>query len=233
MSKDVCPFLKKEGEEKYICEVLNTEVNPYINPCLHGYENCPFYQAKSSRIPEEIEEVREEEERRGEEEIEISEERVVEEHPTPERIIYPKPEITLKAEERLLLEDKVKDLTDEIMKLEGLWETYAREAERIISIWQNMKREYERRKMSLKEELKEWQNMLNELEIRLNLGMIEEEVYHHTREKIESEIRKIQEEIAKIEEIVSSIDESLSEHYRRVGQRMLKMDRERIKKTFS
>lgn len=48
MSKVYCPLLTRVGK-KYVCTVINREVNPLIMPCFTSWTECPIYKSSEEQ----------------------------------------------------------------------------------------------------------------------------------------------------------------------------------------
>ncbi len=211
----VCPHLRKKSEEEYICTRIDTTVNPFLAPCLSNYEECPFYRKEEAR--ERAVQVRKEVPGR-EEKREVA---------RAESIVG-----TIEAEARLLergINEEVRKIEGEVASLNKLWDAYEEAARKIIEAWQTYKRALERRLASLNKEYESYEIILNEMEMRRELGMIDEATYQKSMAEVQAVIDKLKENIEQIENVINHVDELLNIHYKRIKPSIIKVPPSKIK----
>lgn len=203
----VCPHLRKRSEEEYICTRIGTTVNPFLAPCLSNYEECPFY--KREEAPPSRREVALEEEEKKEEAV-------------------AKPEAPAIRRE-LSIEDRIEEFENEAHNLEKLWSAYEEAAKRVVDAWQNYRRELERRLASLNKEYEGYETILNEMETRKALGMIDEATYQRTMAELQAIVEKLKSNIERLEGVINHVDDLLVIHYKRIRPSVLKIPPSKIK----
>ncbi|RLF16819.1 MAG: hypothetical protein DRJ66_02415 [Thermoprotei archaeon] len=204
-----CPYLRKRSDKEFVCIAMNTVVNPFLAPCLSNYEECPMFIRAETR--------REKEEKR--------EERVEKEEVRREEAVI---EILERG-----LEDRIRELEEAIRSLNDLWRAYSDAAKKVIRGWNSYKRVLERRLSSLDRELKGFELTLNELEVRKELGMIDDTVYQKTFNEIQLAIEKTRTEAEKIQGAIKHIEELLEEHIKRIGPLLVEITPESIKESLT
>lgn len=201
----VCPHLKRKDNRTYICSRINTTVNPFLAPCLSSFDECPFYKA-----PEELE-------ARVEKPEAIS---------TPPQ---PPSEKPAEVEVEILVEEKLRELEDAVATLDRLWSTYEESASKVVLSWHDYKRQLERRLASLYKELEDYEALVNELEVRHKLDIIDDTTYQRGISLLQGTIDRLRGEVERIEGLVHRIEELLAIHYKRIKPSILKVSPSKIK----
>ncbi len=49
MASTYCPMLRREPGKRYVCTLLDKEINPIIMPCFGSHEECPIYRSQEEK----------------------------------------------------------------------------------------------------------------------------------------------------------------------------------------
>ncbi|RLE54529.1 MAG: hypothetical protein DRJ40_10585 [Thermoprotei archaeon] len=203
----VCPYLYVDPDtRKYMCRVLGREVNPFLQPCLSNFVECPAYARVSKEgLPEKVAEAK-------------PEEKV--EEATP-RVEFPPTSTPAD-----LLLRTISEVEERIRRADEMWRNYAEHIVSTMSNWLRIKQDIERELRKVERLLEFYLQKLEELNVRKTLGLI-----RLPGEEADELLRRYEEKVSKLsrvrEDLVSKlreIESRLQDHRKRIHAILLRPD---------
>ena len=145
----------------------------------------------------------------------------------PDSILSMFPLAVREAEEEVL--DRLSEIAKEIDKVDSYWSAYESSASRILKEWDELRREALRILASVDSTIKVHREELQELEVKKELGLIDEELYEKATSSINERLRRCEELKNRIVEMLDSIESRSAPHYQRLKIATARPDIGRLK----
>ena len=217
----VCPALYRDEQGRFICSYSGREVDPVFMPCLSNYSECPIYVSRGVVTEERAEE--------AEAAAEVAKEEAAEEAAMEEAAVeaIPVAEEIRGAEEEVL--DRLAEIMKEIDKVDSYWSAYESSATRVLKEWSELREEALRILASVDSTIRVHKEELQELEVKKELGLIDEEFYEKATASINERLRRYEALKNRIVEMLDAIESRSTPHYQRLKITTAKPDIGRLK----
>ena len=181
-------------------------------PCLSNYTECPIFS--STPPPPEAKEVEiiEEPAQPAEEVVEVVERPIVE-----------------KVEEERELINKFEDILKEIDEVDSRWIAYESSANRLLELWDSLRNEALRILASIDSTLRTYTEEIKEVELKHEMGLLDEESFREIKEKLENGFKKYENIRIQIIEYLDTIENRIDQHYQRLKVTVAKPDIGKLK----
>ncbi|RLE77740.1 MAG: hypothetical protein DRJ44_01355 [Thermoprotei archaeon] len=207
----VCPSLYRDKEGRFICSRAQQEVDPVFMPCLSNYTECPIFSS-TPPPPEVKEEV-------VEKPVQVVEEAV-------EAVEKP---IAKKVEEEEELIDKFENILREVDEIDSRWVAYESSANKLLETWNSLRNEALRILASIDSTLQTYAEEIKEVELKYEMGLLNEESYREIKEKLENGLKKYENIRIQIIEYLDTIENRIDRHYQRLKVTAAKPDIGKLK----
>jgi len=180
-------------------------------PCLSNYTECPIFSS-TPPPPEVKEEV-------VEKPVQVVEEAV-------EAVEKP---IAKKVEEEEELIDKFENILREVDEIDSRWVAYESSANKLLETWNSLRNEALRILASIDSTLQTYAEEIKEVELKYEMGLLNEESYREIKEKLENGLKKYENIRIQIIEYLDTIENRIDRHYQRLKVTAAKPDIGKLK----
>ncbi|MEM0458410.1 MAG: hypothetical protein QXZ31_00915 [Thermofilaceae archaeon] len=204
----VCPYLFRDREGRFVCEVLGGRVDPGLMPCLANYRECQFYAERAT--------------------IRAGPAAVM--HPPVERPLPPE-EVPTRAEtqalERPLAEKGAEELEEKVIEelrtvealavqLNEKWASYEEGARRLVKMWEEVSMTGTHAVRALSEVASMYEKLLSNLKSLLDAGRISPAAYEELRREVESNLNDYRKRREDLEIALKNAERLVTPHIQRV-----------------
>lgn len=180
----ICPYLYRDREGRFRCEVTGNAVDPGLMPCLFNFKECPFYVSATKAQAKPAVEAPPE----GAPTATVTVEGVV------ERVLE---EGVKAAEERGIEEEVVEEVSRMIKAAEELavnlnekWKEYEDNARRLVKMWEETSMSARHALEAISSAIELYEKIIENLETLLKSGRISEKAYEELKSEAQSNLEK-------------------------------------------
>ncbi|WP_054857702.1 hypothetical protein [Vulcanisaeta sp. JCM 16159] len=215
MSRAVCPGLERTASG-YVCTYAQRPINPFQWYCFGDYFECPIYvqymktkgaqakaEVKPSQTVQPLQQAQQQTQQVVTAPVTVTTTRVETTGDAEDELIRNSETIISKFEGNAkALNDKWKDYENSVQATRQSWELEKARLKRYIIILERIRNKYS-------EDLKE-------IELRKNMGLINNDAYNKLRDSIQKKLDKISDKLKELNSRYQDVETTITQHYKRL-----------------
>lgn len=204
----VCPYLYRDRENRFRCEVSGDTVDPGLMPCLSNYRECPLFVSASSKpaqqgaAPAASKSV-------------IGETAAITAEVLPAVELRAAPEKGIEEMEEEVSE-KIRRAEEMALDLNEKWKEYEEKARALMKLWEEVSANGRYTLEALSSVVELYERILENLDYMRESKRISEQAYNELREEAMSNLKKYQELRSGLEAALKNAERLVTPHLQRV-----------------
>ena len=216
MSRAVCPGLERTASG-YLCTYAQRPINPFQWYCFGDYFECPIYvqymrtrgaQAKAEAKPSQTVQPLQQQAQQPQQAV-----TVVQAATTTTRV-----EVTGDAEDELIRssESIISRFEGNAKTLNDKWKDYESSVQSTRQNWEIEKAKLRRYMVILERIRDKYTEDLKEVELRRNMGLINDDTYSKLKDNIQKKLDKISDKLKELNARYQEVESTINQHYKRL-----------------